>query len=277
MGNNEILVLTLLGAIVICAVISWAISTKSKRVASVFAKVSALCIFIYAVVLAFAVTGELQPLSLTGMYVWSAVLVVLLVVSCIVFGNEGDFDARSLTFGAVCIATSFVLSFVKVHIGAGSVTLASLFPLALYGYMFGIRRGVVAGLVYGFLQFVQSPYVYHYVQVLLDYPLAFGMIGLAGIFANIKILQNKPTAQFICGTSIAVTLRYVTHVVSGYYFWGSYAKEGYTAFAWSAISNLTVFADFAIVCVVATALFASKGFCKVVLTQRNALFASNDK
>lgn len=50
----------------------------------------------------------------------------------------------------------------------------------LYSYMFGTKKGVFAGMIYGVLQAFQDTYILHPAQFLLDYPLAFSAIGLAG-------------------------------------------------------------------------------------------------
>lgn len=47
----------------------------------------------------------------------------------------------------------------------GSITLASMLPLMVYSYMFGARKGVFAGLIYGVLQFIQNPQVYEWMQI----------------------------------------------------------------------------------------------------------------
>ena len=103
--------------------------------------------------------------------------------------KEGKTDVRALTYGALCMAMSFVLSYIKLYsmpLG-GSVTLASMLPLLWYSNKFGMRNGFIAGAAYGLLQLIQKPEIYHWVQVLLDYPLAFMMLGLAGSVKNLQL------------------------------------------------------------------------------------------
>ena len=83
--------------------------------------------------------------------------------------------------------------------------------------MFGTRRGLVAGVVYGLLQFIQSPQFYQPMQALLDYPIAFGALGLAGIARNFIFLKGNIIAEFSVGATIAILLRYFSHVISGYF------------------------------------------------------------
>ncbi|MBD0355302.1 MAG: energy-coupled thiamine transporter ThiT, partial [Rubrobacteraceae bacterium] len=92
-------------------------------------------------------------------------------------------DTRVLTEAALAIALAFVLGFVvlfKMPFG-GSVSL-EMIPLILLALRQGWKVGIVAGATYGLLDLAIDPYVVHPVQLLLDYPLAFGVLGLAGLF-----------------------------------------------------------------------------------------------
>ena len=125
-------------------------------------------------------------------------------------------DVRALTYGAICVAMSFVLSYIKMFSApqGGSVTLASMLPIMLYASLYGTRRGLLVGLVYGLLQFIQKPEITHWAQVVLDYPVAFAAIGLAGISKHIpaRILKLP------IGTIIGGAARWIVHTVSGFLF-----------------------------------------------------------
>ena len=190
--------------------------------------------------------------------------IAVIVALALVFGKkQTDINkTKSVSYAAICAALSFALSYVRfVQLPqGGSVTLASLLPLMIYSYMFGIRRGVVLGAVYGLLQFIQSPWFIHPVQFLLDYPIAFAAIGLAGIFREKKLFDNKKPVQFALGALLVVILRYFSHVVSGIFVFGSGDPDNYSAVAWSFLYNSFAFADIAICIVAGCALFASKSF-----------------
>lgn len=227
----------------------------------------------YAIVLVCVIPAKkdsYEPLSWT-MYLFSALLVAAIITLALVFGKEQEYDSNSLTYAAVCIALSFALSYIKFFSlpQGGSVTFASLLPLALYAYMFGTRKGVIAGVVYGLLQFIQSPQFYQPMQALLDYPIAFGAIGLAGIARNFKFLKGNVTAEFCVGTTIAVLLRYVSHFLSGYYVFSSWRMDGYTPLTWSLVYNLFTIADLAIVLVVGALALSSKTVKRTVLSAAN--------
>ena len=120
-------------------------------------------------------------------------------------------NVRALVYGAVCIAMAFVLSYIKLFsmpLG-GSVTLCSMLPLLVYANRFGLKQGLIAGLAYGLLQFIQKPEIYHWAQVVLDYPLAFAALGLAGLSKNLQL-----------GCVLGVLGRFIFHTVSGAVFFG---------------------------------------------------------
>lgn len=229
----------------------------------------------YSVVLLFVIKPEEDyvPLSSWQMYLFSAILVGVIVTLALLGGKKDtQYNAKSLTYAAVCIALSFALSYIKFfqlpqH---GSVTFASLLPLALYSYMFGTKKGVIAGIIYGFLQFIQSPSFYEPMQALLDYPIAFAAIGVAGIARKFAFLKGDVRLEFAVGTTIAVLLRYVSHVISGYFVFYSWRQEGYSPLTWALVYNLFTIADLGIVLVVGVIALSSKTVRRLVLTADSA-------
>ena len=143
--------------------------------------------------------------------------------------KAGKTDVRALTYGALCMAMSFVLSYIKLYsmpLG-GSVTLASMLPLLWYSNKFGVKNGLIAGAAYGLLQLIQKPEIYHWAQVLLDYPLAFAALGLAGSVKNLQL-----------GSVIGVAGRWICHILSGAIFFAEWVPEGWSnAWVYSAAYN----------------------------------------
>ncbi len=201
------------------------------------------------------------------LYICAAALIVIVVALGFLFG-KGDkkgFDSKSIAYAGVCIAMSFALSYVRFFKlpQGGSVTLASLLPLMIYSCMFGTRKGVFAGLIYGILQAVQDPYIIHPAQFLLDYPVAFAAIGLAGAFCKVKQLDKLPQVQFALGAVCASALRYLSHVLSGVFAFSAYAADAEMgAWIYSLAYNSFVFADIAIAIAVGVIVFSSKSFVK---------------
>ncbi len=209
-------------------------------------------------------TGE--DVNTVALYVFAAVLVAVMIALAFILGRHDrkGFDTRAITFAAVCIAMSFALSYLKVveMPYGGSITVASLLPLMIYSYMFGVRKGVFAGMIYGILQAFQDTYILHPAQFLLDYPIAFSAIGLAGVFAQTKALRF-PQVRFALGAIVAGFGRFVMHFISGIFAFGAFAPEGQPVVVYSLLYNLGyVFTDIAIVVVVGVLVFSSKAFIR---------------
>lgn len=128
---------------------------------------------------------------------------------------------KKLTYCAMCIALATALSYIKLFKApmGGSVTLCSMLLIVLAGYKFGTKTGIITGAAYGLLQFVLEPYFYTLPQVILDYPAAFGALGLAGIFRNHKYALPLGYITGVAGRLLCSTL-------SGVIFFAQYAPEG---------------------------------------------------
>ena len=138
---------------------------------------------------------------------------------------------KKLVFSAAAIALATVISVViKLPSlpNGGSVTLFSMLCICLVGYWYGLKTGLTAAVAYGILQVITGPYVVHPAQVLLDYPLAFGALGLSGLFSNAK---NGLVKGYIVG----VLGRYVMHMISGLIFYTAYTGDfaGNAAAIWA--------------------------------------------
>ena len=156
-------------------------------------------------------------------YVVLVILMVAALVIPIVLSrkNSKKMSAKQLTFCAVAMALALVTSFIKVASlpMGGSITLFSMFFMCFIGYLYGPKIGIMTGVAYGILQLIIEPYIYAPLQVLLDYPLAFGALGLSGFFSKKKF-------GLTTGVIVGILGRYICHVISGYVFFASYAPEG---------------------------------------------------
>lgn len=146
---------------------------------------------------------------------------------------------KKIVYGGICISISFVLSYIRIfHLPqGGSITLASMFPLVLYSMIFGPIAGIMAGFAYGMLQLIQDMWVINLAQLLLDYPLAFGCLGLAGMMP--KSIKNIHIRTFLSVT-VALVGRGMMHVLSGWLFFADYAPEGMHPFIYSLAYNSTI-------------------------------------
>ncbi len=160
--------------------------------------------------------------------------------------KKTKFTVKQLAFCAVTIALGFVLSCIKVfHFPTGgSITLFSMLIVCLPGFWFGPLVGIVTGVAYGLLNLILDPYIVYPLQVVVDYILAFGALGLSGFFANSKFGLVK-------GYIAAVLGRYVFAVISGWIFFGEYAWDGWNALPYSLAYNaIYIFAEAAVTLIV---------------------------
>ncbi len=217
------------------------------------------------------VGSDYEHASTLGLTI-SAVVVMVILALAVIFGGKNETNnTRALVYGAVAVALAFALSYAKLFRmpQGGSITFASVLPLMIYCMMFGTRRGVLVCLVYGTLQALQDPYILHPMQFLLDYPLAYGLVGVSGFFYEKKLFKGNRIVNFIFGGIVAVSLRYACHVCSGvfafadYFYWDSELMSTYaTAAAYSLAYNSSVFIDMAIALVCGAIMLSSKAFVK---------------
>ena len=158
----------------------------------------------------------------------------------------GKLTVKQLVFCAVSIALGTILSEIKIidFPWGGSATLLSMLIICLPGYLFGLGAGLMTGVAYGILQLLVDPYVLFPMQLVMDYLLAFGSLGLSGIFASSK---NGLVKGYLTG----ILGRYVFTVLSGWIFFGEYAWEGWPVLPYSLVYNgIYIFAEAAITLVV---------------------------
>lgn len=227
--------------------------------------------------------GRLNNFALYG---FSAFLVIVSIVVAFLLGknDKNGFDTRCISIAGVCVALSFALSYIKLYEMpyGGSVTLFSMLPVMIFAFVYGTKKGLLIGLLYGILQAIQDPFIIHPAQFLLDYPIAFAMMGFAGSLTGFKVLDKRPQIKFCVSAIIGGTLRYICHVLSGVFAFGAwtldamYKSEGifaYRAPAGDAMTNFWiyslaynsyVFIDILLVIVAGVFLFSSKAFRKEV-------------
>lgn len=162
----------------------------------------------------------------TAGYAASVAAVIILLAAAFILlkksSSSSKMTTQQIVFCAVAIALAYVCSYVhifKLPFG-GSVTLFSMLFIVLIGHWYGPKVGILTGLAYGILQFLQEPYVLNFVQVCCDYILAFAALGIAGFFRNKKHGLIKGYIAGILG-------RGFFHTIGGYLFWMSYMPENF--------------------------------------------------
>lgn len=162
---------------------------------------------------------------------------------------------RTLVEIALTVALCAVLNYVKIWQmpQGGSISLDML-PIIVLALRRGSRVGVLAGVIFGCVDAALDPQVVHPIQFLLDYPVAFGLVGLAGLFApawasavSAGDTRRGILTAVIPGTAVGAAGRFAAHVVSGVVFFAMYAPEGQPVWLYSMLYNSFVFVS-AIVC-----------------------------
>jgi len=153
------------------------------------------------------------------------------------FKNQTSFrNPRVLAEMAIFTTLATVLSTIVIYVmpQGGSITLASMVPIIWLALRRGPKVGVATAILYGLIQFAMMPYIapvtnllVAVIQVLLDYPLAFGVLGLAGYF------QRYPTV----GAALGVSLRFVMSFLSGAFIWAGIYAVGLDPYVYSAVYN----------------------------------------
>ena len=170
---------------------------------------------------------------------------------------------KRLTESAMLLAMAIVLELVsKMFIPempfGGQVTLVSMLPVVLISYRHGVKWGLVSGVAYALIEMAigaktvtaafQPGYFGDGVMLLnalimcvLDYLVAYTMLGLGGIFRN-KI--KNPGTALACGSLVALGARYVSHIISGYILFGGWAEwfftqDGFPAWGANLVASLS--------------------------------------
>ncbi len=166
-----------------------------------------------------------------------------------------------LTETAVMLSFATVLSILpllELPYG-GSVTVCSALPLLIISYRYGCKWGVFAGVVYGILQMLLGMKNVMYFTtplsiaavIVLDYVLAFAVLGLGGIFRKIAKTQS---GAMVCGGVFALFLRYVLHTVAGATVWAGLSIPTQAALAYSLAYNATYMLPETLVTAIGTVL-----------------------
>ena len=195
------------------------------------------------------VSPVIKKLTEQKWYTW-AIVAVLAVVGVLLASKSGktNWNSRRIAMGAMCIAIAFVLSCIRLYRmpQGGSITPASMLPLVLFMVACGPLQGFVVGCAYGLLQLISDPYVIHPIQMLVDYPLAFGamILGCLAMLIPVDRRWKLPLAVLLAGVG-----RYIMAVLSGSIFFAEYAGEQ-NAWIYSLVYNISYLGPDTLVCMI---------------------------
>lgn len=165
------------------------------------------------------------------------------------------FKLRSLTEGAILVAIAQVLGYIKIFEFpfGGSITPAMI-PIFLYCARWGLGRGLMASFAFSVLQCVfDGAYAYTWQAIILDYLLAFTLLGTAGAFSKVKY-------GIFYGTVLGSVMRFAAHLLSGVYVWAEYMPEEFLSlpmtnvWVYSALYNSIYVGANMIICIIVFAL-----------------------
>lgn len=164
-------------------------------------------------------------LTTAGYMVSIMIGIVLFAAAVVLAGKNGSrrkMTTRQMVFCAVALALAYVTSYIKLFgmPWGGSVTLCSMLFIVLIANWYGVQTGILCGLAYGILQFLQEPFVLSFFQVCCDYVFAFAALGLAGFFA-------KKEHGLMKGYILAVVIRGAFHSLGGYLYWMDYMPDNF--------------------------------------------------
>ena len=145
--------------------------------------------------------------------------------------------ALAMVLAMVCA----LIPFLNLPFGGG-FTVASMLPIVIISYMYGMKWGFFSAAIYSVIQIVMDLYLgkgstlialfmpnsEDYMGLgaaiailIIDYFVAYTLLGFGGAFR--KVIKNK-TLALALGVVLALSLRYLAHIVSGYIFYGAWAE-----------------------------------------------------
>jgi len=199
--------------------------------------------------------------------------------------NKPKFEAKVIAEVAVFAALSAALYSIRPFSlpYGGAITVGSMVPIFWLSLRRGVKVSMLTGAIFGAvaleIDVLLLPYspITNPVQVLVEYPLAFGLLGLAGLFRNppssvqaireqidkikarrIDKLEANPeettdllelsrrvstvenelmSVKALVGVGLAIMFRFFVHFFAGIFFWWWSVPSGWNVIAWSAVYN----------------------------------------
>jgi len=148
---------------------------------------------------------------------------------------------------ALAVALAVLLNFLAlrlpISIAGGSISLTML-PIGIVALRRGAGAGALAGAIFGLLDLLMEPFILVPVQVILDYPAPYLLFGFGvGLFmrayrASADLHPATASVWIILAFIIGGILRYISHVLSGVFFFAEYAGTG-NVWVYSFVYNIT--------------------------------------
>ncbi len=149
---------------------------------------------------------------------------------------------------AIVIALAVILSFIVIwKMPQGGTVSLTMIPIFLLSFRRGPWAGMAGGIIYGAISIAFDGVIYHPMSILLDYTLAYGLLGVAGFF-------RKSYLGIILGTTAGTSLRYLCGLLSGAVLFAEYAPDGINPWIYSLGYNATYMLPELIICIIVLAV-----------------------
>lgn len=153
---------------------------------------------------------------------------------------------RTLAECALMVAISGVLQLIppmQMPQG-GTLTFGAMVPIVFIALRHGVKWGLLTAFVGSIVQMalggISPPptesFFWFLLVILLDYVIAYTVLGLAPVFAA-PLRKNHPLIAAGAASVCVTLLRYACHWLSGIFIWSVYAPEGQPVWIYSLVYN----------------------------------------
>ncbi|MBS4176744.1 energy-coupled thiamine transporter ThiT [Lederbergia citrea] len=180
----------------------------------------------------------------------------------------GKISLQAMIEAAIFAAMALVLDLLpSIKFGPSISISFAMVPVFIVAFRWGVKAALFSGLLWSLLQFATGDaWILTPIQAIIDYPIAFSFIGLAGMLAPSvqKMAAEGNRNGLIMALTIGIFIgslgRYFWHFISGVVFFGSYAKEaGKTPIVYSFVANgITMFFSFLACTIVLSIILAMR-------------------
>ena len=144
---------------------------------------------------------------------------------------------------AIFAGLGLVLDKLSFSMPQGGSASFVMLPIILMAIRWGLKGGLTTGFLIGILQIAIDPKIYHWAQGLIDYCIAFTVVGFAAVFTrSLRHQNNRAKSKIILwvavGSLFGGLLRYAAHTVAGAIFFAEYAGDQ-NPWVYSIIYNAT--------------------------------------
>jgi thiamine transporter len=136
----------------------------------------------------------------------------------------------------------------------GSINLGMI-PILWLALRRGLKIGIFGGAAFGLVDLAIEPFVVNPIQFILDYPLPFALLGFAGFF------QKYP----VVGVVVGGTGRFISHLVSGFIYFGNFSPPGMSPLAYSAVYNGSYLIPSIVICALIIGILQKTNVLKIYL------------